>query len=420
MASLFHNRWWIVFATICGLVVGAGPINVFTFGVFLKPITEDLGLSRGAVSAALTFHAAIAAIVLPIIGWLVDRWGARRIMLPGLFLYALATASYALIQASPLLLTFLIFAFTGLVGGVQSPIPYAAVIAQRFDRRRGLAHGIGTAGVGLGVALMPQLAALLIDAFGWRLAYVGLAVAVLVVAFPPVAMFLRDPPGFARVQRLREPADTGAAVPGVAAGEALRSWLFWGLATAFFLDVIAINGTLTHIVPLLTDRGVPRQIATAALSGTGFALIFGRVLSGWCLDRFWGPYVAIVFFVLPMTGIAILISGTGGFAPFLGAIACGLGIGAEIDLMAFFTSRYFGLRDYAKLYGTMFGIFALGVGIGPALSGASFDRFHSYTPAFALFVILLAMGCLVFLRLGTYPFPALREAVSGAAEKMPA
>jgi hypothetical protein len=107
-------------------------------------------------------------------------------------------------------------------------------------------------------------------------------------------------------------------VPGVAAGEALRSWLFWGLAIAFFLDVIAINGTLTHIVPLLTDRGISRQVATAALSGTGFALIFGRVLSGWCLDRVWGPYVAIAFFVLPMIGIAILISGAGGSAPFLG------------------------------------------------------------------------------------------------------
>src|SRR6516225_4382004 len=261
MTGIFRNRWWVVFATICGLVVGAGPINVFTFGVFLKPITEDLGLSRGAFSAALTFHAAIAAIVLPIIGWLVDRWGARRIMLPGLFLYALATASYALIQVSPLLLTFLIFAFTGLVGGVQSPIPYAAVIAQWFDRRRGLALGIGTAGVGLGVALMPQVAALLIDTFGWRLAYVGLAVAVLVVAFPPVALFLREPPGFAaRVQRLREPADSGAAVPGVAAGEALRSWLFWSLAIAFFLDVIAINGTLTHIVPLLSATAPPHTL----------------------------------------------------------------------------------------------------------------------------------------------------------------
>jgi MFS family permease len=410
----------VVFATICGLVVGSGPINVFTFGVFLKPITEDLALSRGVFSAALTFHATIAAIVLPLIGWLVDRWGARRILLPGLFLYALATASYALLQASPLLVAFLIFGLTGLFGGVQSPIPYAAVIAQWFDRERGLALGIGTAGVGIGVALMPQVAALLIDTVGWRLAYVGLAITVLLVAFPPVALFLREPPGFrGRAQSRGQPRATAPAAPGVAAGEALRSWLFWGLAAAFFLDVIAINGTLTHIVPLLTDRGISRQVATAALSGTGFALIFGRILSGWCLDRFWGPYVAIVFFVLPMIGIAILISGAGGFAPFLGAIACGLGIGAEIDLMAFFTSRYFGLRDYAKLYGTMFGIFALGVGIGPALSGASFDRFHSYIPAFVIFEVMLAVSCLIFLRLGPYPFPALGQALSGAPEKMP-
>jgi MFS family permease len=421
MISLLLNRWWVVFATICGLLVGAGPINVFTFGVFLKPITEDLGLSRGAFSAALTFHAAIAAIALPLIGWLVDRWGARRIMLPGLFVYALATASYGLLQASPLLFTFLIFALTGLVGGVQSPIPYAAVIAQWFDRQRGLALGIGTAGVGLGVVLMPQVAARLIDAVGWRLAYVGLAVAVLLIAFPPVALFLQEPPGFAAgARRRRQTAVTTAVVPGVAAGEALRSWLFWGLAIAFFLDVIAINGTLTHIVPLLTDRGISRQVATAALSGTGFALIFGRILSGWCLDRFWGPYVAIAFFVSPMAGIAILASGAGGFAPFLGAIACGLGIGAEIDLMAFFTSRYFGLRDYAKLYGTMFGIFALGVGIGPALSGASFDRFQSYAPAFVIFEIMLVVSCLIFLRLGPYPFPAVGQALSGTAEKLPA
>src|SRR5262252_262499 len=103
MAGLFGNRWWVVFATICGLLVGAGPINVFTFGVFLKPITEELGLSRGALSTALTFHAAIAALVLPFVGWMVDRWGARRIMLPGLLIYAVATGRYGLLQASPLL-----------------------------------------------------------------------------------------------------------------------------------------------------------------------------------------------------------------------------------------------------------------------------------------------------------------------------
>jgi MFS family permease len=417
--GLFRNRWWVVFATVCALIVGAGPINVFAFGVFLKPITEDLGVGRGLFSSALTLHGVIAAVALPVIGWLVDRWGARRILLPGIFVFALATASYALIQASPLVLTFLIFAATGFFGGVGSPIPYAAVIAEWFDRERGLAFGIGMSGVGLGVALMPQLAAALIGAVGWRFAYVGLALAIILVAFPPVVLFLREPPGFVARAHPHDPA-VAALAPGASIGEALRSWVFWGLSIAFLLDVIAINGTLTHIVAVLTDRGVPRQAATAALSGSGLALILGRILSGWCLDRLWGPYVAIAFFVLPMIGIASLASGAAGIAPFLGAIGCGLGIGAEIDLMAFFTSRYFGLRNYAKLYGMMFGIFALGVGVGPALSGTSFDRFHSYTPAFVIFMIMLAAGCVVFLRLGPYPYPPLDQAVAGAQEKIPA
>jgi MFS family permease len=420
MIGLFRSRWWVVFAAVCGLIVGAGPINVFAFAVFLRPITEDLGVGRGVFSSALTLHGVIAAIALPVIGWLVDRWGPRRLLVPGIFVYALATASYALIQASPLVLTYLIFAVTGFVGGVGSPIPYAAVIAERFDRQRGLALGIGMAGVGLGVALIPQLAALLIGATGWRLAYVGLAIAIILVAFPPVALFLREPSDPAARPRRRGDPFAATALPGVAASEALRSWLFWGLSAAFLLDVIAINGTLTHIVAVLTDRGVPVQAATGALSGSGLALILGRVLSGWCLDRLCGPYVAITFFVLPMIGIAILASGAAGIAPFLGAIGCGLGIGAEIDLMAFFTSRYFGLRNYAKLYGIMFGVFALGVGIGPALSGMSFDRFHSYTPAFVAFMIMLAAGCLVFLRLGPYPYPAREHAPARAQQEIPA
>lgn len=165
---------------------------------------------------------------------------------------------------------------------------------------------------------------------------------------------------------------------------------------------------------MLTDRGIALQTATATMSGVGIALILGRVFSGWCLDRMWGPYVAVAFFVLPMIGIALLASGAAGFVPFAGAIALGLGIGAEVDLMAFFASRYFGQRNYAKVYGTMFGIFAFGVGIGPALSGISFDLFHSYTPIFLVYEVFLAFSCAIFLRLGPSPYPA-REALREAA-----
>lgn len=417
MRGMFANRWWVVVATVLGLIVGAGPINVFTFGVFLKPITADLGVGRGLFSSALTLHATIAAIMCPIFGWMIDRWGVRRVMIPALVLYTLGIAAYTLIRADPFAITYLIFAVTGLTGTVAGPIPYSTVISQWFDRQRGLALGIGMAGVGLGVALMPQLAAWLIADFGWRLAYIGMAIAVVIFAFVPVALFVREPPDFAARPARGQSRGAALNLPGVEVGEALRSSLFWGLGIAFFLDVIAINGTLTHIVALLTDRGIAREVAVTALSGTGIALLAGRILSGWFLDRFWGPYVAIGFFVTPMIGLALLMSYAGGAAPFLGAICLGIGIGAEIDLMAFFASRYFGLRNYAKIYGTMFGMFGLGVGFGPALSGFSFDRFHSYTPIFVVYEIMLLVTCVIFLRLGPYPYPAGDHSPSGAAIK---
>jgi MFS family permease len=414
MRGMFANRWWVVVATVLGLIVGAGPINVFCFGVFLKPITADLGIGRGLLSSALTLHATVAALMCPVFGWLIDRWGVRRVMLPALVFYTLGIAAYALIQADPFAITYLIFAVTGLTGTVAGPIPYSTVISQWFDRQRGLALGIGMAGVGIGVALMPQLAELLIAAFGWRLAYIGMAVAVVIFAFVPVALFVREPPDFAARPARGQSRGAALNLPGSGVGEALRSSLFWGLGIAFFLDVIAINGTLTHIVALLTDRGIARGVAVTALSGTGIALLAGRILSGWFLDRFWGPYVAIGFFVTPMIGLALLMSHAAGAAPFLGAICLGIGIGAEIDLMAFFASRYFGLRNYAKIYGTMFGMFGLGVGFGPALSGFSFDRFHSYTPIFVVYEIMLLVTCVIFLRLGPYPYPAGGHASAGA------
>jgi len=413
MGGTLAGRWWVVAATVLGLIVGAGPINVFTFGVFLKPIIAELGVGRGLLSSALTLHSTIGALACPVFGWMIDRWGVRRCMLPGLVLYTAGIAALGLITASPFALTYLIFGLAGITSPVGGPIPYSTVISQWFDRQRGLALGIGMAGVGLGVALMPQLATLLIAQFGWRLAYVGLSVAVVVCAFLPVMLVVREPSDFAARPRPGQSRGAALNLPGAGVGEALGSWLFWGLGIAFFFDVIAINGALTHIVALLTDRGIGREIAVTALSGTGIALLAGRILSGWFLDRFWGPYVAIGFFVMPMIGLALLMSHAGGATPFAGAICLGIGIGAEIDLMAFFASRYFGLKNYAKIYGTMFGLFGFGVGIGPTLSGFSFDQFHSYTPIFLVYEIMLFVTCVIFARLGPYPFPAGDPAPSG-------
>jgi MFS family permease len=291
---------------------------------------------------------------------------------------------------------------------VQTPIPYAAVITHWFDSHRGIALGLATAGVGLGVALIPQLAASLIGHFGWRWAYVGLGIAVVVLAWLPVVLFVRDPPWVPASGRAG--TTNAAALPGIDAAAALKTRNFWMLSVAFFLGVLAINGTIVHIVALLTDRGIPLQVATGALSIAGLAIIVGRIACGWCLDRFWGPYVAVCFFLLPMLGIALLGSGLANPVPLVGAALCGAGIGAEIDLMAFFISRYFGLKAYGKIYGLMFMLFNIGTGMGPALSGRAFDRFHSYSQIFIVYEVALALTCVLLFGLGKYAYPPVKHA----------
>jgi MFS family permease len=413
MGGLFANRWLVVLASVCGLLVGAGPILIFSSGVFLKPVSAELGITRGDLSSALFLAALCTAVTSPIVGWLLDRFGTRRVMMPGVLLYAVAVAGFGLMQAKPAFVIPLIYAVVGFVGAVQTPIPYAAVVTQWFDRQRGLALGIATAGVGLGVALLPPFLAMLIGAFGWRSAYFGLGIAVFVLAWLPVALFVREPPGLALAGAGGHGNRTDA-LAGTTAAAAFKQGRFWALTVAFFLGVMAINGTLTHVIPLLTDRGIAPQQAAFVFSFAGYAIILGRVLAGWCLDRFWGPYVAMFFFAVPILGIALLLEtpfggGATGVIPLIGAVLCGVGIGAEIDLMAFLLSRYFGLRAYGKIYGVMFAVFNIGTGLGPALSGVSFDRFHSYEPIFIIYLVALAITCALFVRLGPYPYPASKQ-----------
>ena len=410
MGGNLGNRWLVVIASMCGLMVGTGAILIFATSVFLRPVSAELGITRGDLSGALLVATLFTAISCPIVGWLVDRYGARKLMLAGLPLYALCVAGFGFMQAQPFWVIPLLYGLLGFIGGLQTPIPYAYVVNRWFDRQRGLALGIATAGVGLGVALLPPYLAWMIGAFGWRQAYWGLAITVLVLAWLPVVLFVREPGlGEAEAQRGVAVAAPGTELPGDEASTAFKTRRFWALTIAFFLAVVAINGTLTHIIPLMMDRGIQLQQAAFIFSFAGYAIILGRIIAGWCLDRIWGPYVAIVFFVIPMIGIALLGTGDTSLAV-AGAVLCGAGIGAEIDLMAFFVSRYFGLKAYGRIYGLMFAIFNIGTGLGPALSGKAFDAYHSYSQIFTVYGVLLAVTCLLLVGLGPYPYPARKQA----------
>jgi MFS family permease len=403
-------RWGMVAIAAVGLICGPGPINIFTFGVFLKPMAADLHVSRELLSLALVTTTTTGAFVNPVLGWLIDRFGTRMMLLTLVPLFAAGIAARSVLTPAPFFI-FLVFGLAGLTGSITGPTGYAALVARWFDRERGLALGIAMAGVGLGVAVVPALSAVLITDYGWRAAYRALALLIIVVAWLP-AFLVRDP-GPGDIARLSDTHPDGT-LKGESLLATLAGWRFWALTAAFFLSVAAINGTIAHAVPMLTDRGVSLRLATAAVSVAGICIIFGRILSGWCLDRFSGPVVAICFFVIPMLGIVMLGEGRGVAMPVLGAALCGVSVGAEVDLLAFFVSRYFGVRAYGRIYGAMFCLFNFGNGVGPFIGGYSYTRYHSYGPALIVFEVALLATCILFVPLGPYRYPAPRRVMEAA------
>lgn len=402
--SILQNRWLIVVASLLAQIVGNGAINVFAFSVFLKPVSDDLHLGRAVLSSALMLCTFLTAMGCLIFGRLFDRGRFRAILLPAIALYALSVASLFFLQPSRAVV-YLLFGLTGIFGAGQTPVGYSKLVSLLFDNKRGLALGIIQAGVGLGGILVPQIARILIHNFGWREAYVGLGAVIFLVAFLPVAVFVRDKPP-AISQPSMQAVEQERMLSGFSASEVLRSSKrFWTLALAFFLVVVAANGPLIHAVALLTDRGLSMQLAVTALSAAGMALIAGRMLAGYCLDRFFGPYVAVCCVAGAMIGVALLGSGAAGGVAIIGAILCGLGMGAEGDLLPYFVSRYFGLRSFGQIYSNVFAIFMIGVGVGPYFMGVSFDHLHSYRPMLVIFEGALLIACVLFLRLGAYPFP---------------
>ncbi|MFZ3236246.1 MAG: MFS transporter [Stellaceae bacterium] len=213
MGLRFTNPWWVVVGAVTGLFVCNGPVLGFTFGVFLKPIMADMGWDRGTASAAMSAHFLTSALAVPALGWMMDRWGIRRVALPGLVVYA---GFLSLLGFTPhsLPIFVLLVALAGMTSAIQTPLGYAKAISAWFDRRRGLALGVAMSGVGLGAFAIPQLARILIDRLGWRGAYVALGLLTLAIAFPAVAMWIREPRPGEGERRLR----VGAATPPVPRG----------------------------------------------------------------------------------------------------------------------------------------------------------------------------------------------------------
>jgi len=390
--------WLVPLGGALGLIVGNGPVSVFAFGVFIGPLEAEFGWSRASLGIAIALCALLSAITLPFVGLLMDKFGVRRPMAIAICLFALNVAVIG--QSATLPMFIVLTALAGATGAAQSPIGYVKSVASYFDRRRGLAIGIAMSGIGIGAALVPQYAHWLIASFGWRVAYVGLGIAIMAVALPSVLFLIREPVDD------RTPGGAGGKLaPGMTLGEAMRLRAFWSIALAVLLVSIVVNGSIVHVVPLLVERGWSPGTATKVLVAAGVAGVAGRILAGYLMDKFFAAYVAAGFFATAIAGVSLLASDANAV---LGMMAIGLALGAEVDMIGFFASRYFGLKRFGQLYGVLFAIFTIGAGLGPLLLGTLYTHLHGYGTGFLACGIGLVAAIVCVLTLGPYRYQPAR------------
>lgn len=374
-------------------------LGMTNFGVFIVPLTSAFGWGRGDMSLAYTIMCYTVAALSPVMGVLTDRFGARAVLLPSIALLSLALGHLSMMNGSIQEL-YRAYAVLAIAGVGTMPLAYARIVVSWFRSRRGLALGIALAGVGIGTTLMPPLLQFLIGRYGWRAAYQGDALLVLLVSLPLAWTFLRE-----EVQGGHHSgaAGSGSGRQGLWALPALRSRVFWQMFAGFALLGVFTAGIVSHLVPLLRDRGASPQFAANALSILGLTLVAGRVGVGHLLDRMFAPRVVSTCLAGAALGVGMLWAGANAGGALIAVILMGFAIGAELDFMSYLVARYHGLRAYGRIYGVLFAAFIFTSGMGPLLMGYGQQHSGSYDGSLAIVLAAIVLAVPLFATLGPYP-----------------
>jgi MFS family permease len=386
------GRWWIVVAMIVAMSVSNGAITHYTLGILLSTIVSDLHGTRGGVSLAMSLHLIGMGISVPVFGAMIDRFGARLSAVISITLFALGLAATATAVSGAAFLILLPLA--GLVAGGTNVTPYVVTIATRFDSNRGLALGIGAAGVGLGGIYLPRLVQYVSATEGWRVSLFTLALLVLVVAMPGALLALnrRAAYGLTSVPPWKSILHT-----------ARGNRNFKLISVAILCVSIPVGGVLVHASALLVDRGASHQSAAGTVSFMGVASVLGRITGGYLMDRFHAPRISGAFFSLAGIGLILLVLPGRAEWSSLGLLCLGLTAGAEADAIAYLSIRYMRLPGLGGVSSLLITVYTIASAIGISLLGYIFDWFGSYTVGLSLGAVLALTAAVLIQRLGPYP-----------------
>jgi len=392
---LGYFGWRVVLAACLGVMGGFGSLFVYTFTVFVKPLGAQFGWNREAVSVGFAIAAMTVGFASPLIGRLLDRFGPRRIILPCMTVFGCGVASFALLRSG--IWQFYLTCFViGIVGNGAAHLAYGRSISTWFEKRLGTALGFVMVGAGLGAMILPVIAQAIVTRSGWRDAYLALGMIALALGLPLSWRYIKDRPNIS-------PQSANVPQKGLTWQQGTRSFAFWIIVAVLFVSSISMNGAITHLSALLTDRGITPGDAALCASVLGGTSVLGRVVTGWLLDRFSGGRVAFVINLITAGGILLLAGAHTFVASSTAATFIGIGAGGEAAITPYLLTRYFGLRAFSTLYGLTWTFYAAAGATGPVILGRAFDMTGSYTSLLSTLAIALAIAATMMLLLPKYP-----------------
>ena len=393
----------MVMAAMMGLSFTA--IASTTIGLFIAPLEDEFGWTRSQIVFGLTTYALIAVPFSPVVGAVVDKWGARRLAVPGLFLTASIFACFSLANGSTIQWIVLWTGYAVAALAIRNTV-WTTAVSSIFSAGRGLALGFTLSGTAITGTIAPIIAQRLIDGWGWREAFLWLGIGWGAVAFVLLALFFFDARDEHRARNGRNPGSPSGPVelPGLSFAEALRNRAFIRIAVAATFFVLTVTGISIHLVPILAERGLSRETAAVMAGLTGGSALAGRLATGWALDRWSRGWINLANLASPALATSVLL-----FAPgqtvwvTFAVLILGYANGAFMQVCAYLTSRYCGVRNFGKIFGIIASIVALGLGLGPLIAGLIFDTMGTYAPLLIGAVPATIVSGLLVSSLGPYP-----------------
>ena len=398
--SEFAIGWKVLLAGFLGTMCGASPLPFNVLGFLFKPLEAEFGWNVQQISIGITVFGITASLLAPVFGWLADRFGVRKVAIWSLVGFILAFSS--LYFTPPTLMGFyFLWLLVGAVGIGSTPVTWSRGLSLWFVKQRGLALGMMLVGTSAAALIVPQLAVWSSDTYGWRAIFPVVALLPLLIALPATLAFFREPRAEERPAALSTASGELAGMPFKAALKTRQFWILW---LSIFLIALAYGGAHIHLPAIVADHGIDRSAAAGIMGIVGIGLLCGRIGVGFMLDRVWGPAIAFPVLCLPAVACYLLMGTDSAMAPIsVAAFFLGFAAGAESDLIAFLSARYFGMANFGRIYGMLYMPFGLMSAISPVLYGTVRVKTGSYDGMLTAASIMFVVGGALLLLLGRYP-----------------